>query len=47
MLMLCIVDMMVLTFWEAFLKLNGHDPAEKLNQGKIKASSSQYKKREI
>lgn len=39
MLVLCIDDMMVLTSWAAFLKQNGHDCAETLNQGKIKASS--------
>lgn len=38
MLVLCIDDMMVLTSWEALLKQNGHDPAETLNQVKIKAS---------
>lgn len=46
----CIDDMMVLTSWEAFLKQNGHDPAETLNQGKIKASlptSHSTKKRNL
>lgn len=50
MLVLCIDDMMVLTSWEAFLKQNGHDPAETLNQGKIKASlptSHSTKKRNL